>query len=144
MSALPGTRTSRCEAQQYFLAERGNVYDIAKLLDFGLVRPAQFGSDPICCVSGELQGSPQFMCPEQSRGQKPDCRGDIYSLAVVGFYLLSGRVPFEDDNPVMLVVACDASAANSGRLWSCGTVGPVKHYYKVLEQACRREVSNAS
>ena len=88
-----------------FLAERGNVYDIAKLLDFGLVRPAQFGSDTICCVSGELQGSPQFMCPEQSRGQKPDCRGDIYSLALVGFYLLSGRVPFEDDNPVVLVVA---------------------------------------
>ncbi len=88
-----------------FLAERGNVYDVAKLLDFGLVRPARFGPDAICCVSGELQGSPQFMCPEQARAQKPDCRGDIYSLAVVGFYLLSGRVPFEDDNPVMLVHA---------------------------------------
>ena len=88
-----------------FLAERGHVYDVAKLLDFGLVRPARFGPDTICCVSGELQGSPRFMCPEQARGQKPDCRGDIYSLAVVGFYLLSGRVPFEEDNPVMLVLA---------------------------------------
>ena len=88
-----------------FLAERGHMYDVAKLLDFGLVRPARFGPDTICCVSGELQGSPRFMCPEQARGQKPDCRGDIYSLAVVGFYLLSGRVPFEEDNPVMLVLA---------------------------------------
>ena len=88
-----------------FLAERGHVYDVAKLLDFGLVRPARFGPDTICCVSGELQGSPRFMCPEQARGQKPDCRGDIYSLAVVGFYLLSGRVPFEEDSPVMLVLA---------------------------------------
>ncbi|MDA1232727.1 MAG: serine/threonine-protein kinase, partial [Planctomycetota bacterium] len=54
-----------------FLAERGNVYDVAKLLDFGLVRPAQIGTDTIRCTNGELQGSPRFMCPEQARGQKP-------------------------------------------------------------------------
>ena len=88
-----------------FLAERGHVYDVAKLLDFGLVRAERFGPDMICRVSGDIQGSPRFMCPEQARGQKPDRRGDIYSLAVVGFYLLTGRVPFEDDNPVMLVLA---------------------------------------
>ena len=88
-----------------FLAERGNEYDVAKLLDFGLVRPARFGPDMICCVSGEVQGSPRFMCPEQARAQKPDCRGDIYSLAAVGFYLLSGRAPFENESPVMLVLA---------------------------------------
>ncbi len=88
-----------------FLAERGHLYDVAKLLDFGLVRPARLGSDLISCAGGRLQGSPRFMCPEQARGQKPDCRGDLYSLAVVGFYLLTGRVPFEDDNPAMLIVA---------------------------------------
>lgn len=88
-----------------FLTERGHVFDVAKLLDFGLVRPARFGPDAICCVHGELQGSPRFMCPEQARGQKPDCRGDIYSLAAVGFYLLSGRPLFEDENSVMLVLA---------------------------------------
>ena len=88
-----------------FLTERGHVYDVAKLLDFGLVRPARFGPDAICCLNGELQGSPRFMCPEQARGQKPDSRGDIYSLAAVGFYLLTGRPPFEDDNTVMLVLA---------------------------------------
>ena len=88
-----------------FLTERGHVYDVAKLLDFGLVRPARLGTDMICCADGSLQGSPRFMCPEQARGQKPDCRGDLYSLAVVGFYLLTGHVPFEDDNPALLVVA---------------------------------------
>lgn len=88
-----------------FLTERGHVFDVAKLLDFGLVRPARFGPDAICCVHGELQGSPRFMCPEQARGQKPDCRGDIYSLAAVGHYLLSGRPVFEDENTVMLVLA---------------------------------------
>ena len=88
-----------------FLAERGHLHDVAKLLDFGLVRPAGFGLDSICCVGGRLQGSPRFMCPEQARGQKSDSRGDLYSMAVVGYYLLTGRTPFEDDNPVFLVVA---------------------------------------
>ena len=94
-----------------FLAERGQVYDVAKLLDFGLVHPASFGDGLIQTISCKLQGSPRFMCPEQARGQKPDCRGDLYSLAVVAYYLLTGRTPFEDDNPVMLVMAHATVAA---------------------------------
>lgn len=88
-----------------FLTERGQMFDIAKLLDFGLVRPASFGTCPIRNVSKQLQGSPRFMCPEQAQGQKPDCRGDLYSLACVAYFLLAGRTPFEDENPVFLVVA---------------------------------------
>ncbi len=88
-----------------FLAERGNMHDVAKLLDFGLVRNASLGSNSIRRVDGRLQGSPRFMCPEQACGQKPDSRGDLYSLAVVGYYLLTGRTPFEDDNPILLVLA---------------------------------------
>lgn len=88
-----------------FLTERGQMYDVAKLLDFGLVRPASFGTCPIRNVSRQLQGSPRFMCPEQAQGQKPDCRGDLYSLACVAYFLLAGRAPFEDENPILLVVA---------------------------------------
>ena len=88
-----------------FLTERGQMFDVAKLLDFGLVRPASFGTCPIRNVSKQLQGSPRFMCPEQAQGQKPDCRGDLYSLACVAYFLLAGRTPFEDENPVLLVVA---------------------------------------
>jgi serine/threonine-protein kinase len=88
-----------------FLAERGQMHDVAKLLDFGLVLPASMGVSPLRNLSRQLQGSPRYMCPEQTMGQKPDCRGDLYSLACVAYYLLSGRPPFEDDNPVMLVVA---------------------------------------
>ena len=94
-----------------FLAERGQVFDVAKLLDFGLVRPARFGDSLLQTISSQLQGSPRFMCPEQARGQKPDCRGDLYSLAVVAYYLLIGRTPFEDDNPVILVMAHATVAA---------------------------------
>lgn len=112
-AALFGLVHRDIKPSNIFLTERGQMFDIAKLLDFGLVRPASFGTCPIRNVSRQLQGSPRFMCPEQAQGQKPDCRGDLYSLACVAYFLLSGRAPFEDDNPVMLVVAHASTPAQS-------------------------------
>ena len=88
-----------------FLTERGRSYDVAKLLDFGLVQAVS--KDPIGVnkVSTKLRGSPAYMCPEQAIGMDPDCRGDLYSLGCVAYYLLTGRPPFTDENPIMLVVA---------------------------------------
>lgn len=84
-----------------FLSERGHVFDVAKLLDFGLVQPA-IG---LRRVHTQIQGSPAFMCPEQASGMEPDCRGDLYSLGAVAWFLLTGHPPFRDHNPVMLIVA---------------------------------------
>ena len=112
-AALFGLVHRDIKPSNIFLTERGQMFDIAKLLDFGLVRPASFGTCPIRNVSRQLQGSPRFMCPEQAQGQKPDCRGDLYSLACVAYFLLTGRAPFEDDNPVMLVVAHASTPAKS-------------------------------
>lgn len=104
-SGLYGLVHRDIKPSNIFLAERGRMYDVAKLLDFGLVLPASMGNVGIRSVSTQLQGSPRFMCPEQAQGLKPDIRGDLYSLACVAYFLLTGRAPFEDDNPVMLVVA---------------------------------------
>lgn len=112
-AALVGLVHRDIKPSNIFLTERGQMFDIAKLLDFGLVRPASFGTCPIRNVSRQLQGSPRFMCPEQAQGQKPDCRGDLYSLACVAYFLLAGHAPFEDDNPVMLVVAHANTPAKS-------------------------------
>lgn len=84
-----------------YLSERGHMYDVAKLLDFGLVQPAL----GVRRVHKQIQGSPAFMCPEQASGVEPDCRGDLYSLGAVAWYLLAGHPPFRDENPVMLIVA---------------------------------------
>ena len=86
-----------------FLSERGRMYDVAKLLDFGLVRASM--EVGLQRVNTQIQGSPAFMCPEQARGQEPDCRGDLYSLGAVAYFLLTGRPPFDDPNPLMLIVA---------------------------------------
>lgn len=101
-----------------FAAERGGVFDVAKLLDFGLVRKIQSrsavpgvsgligamghsdGERPITdseAVSrpGRFCGTPFYMCPEQAKNyENLDARSDIYSLGAVAYYLLTGRPPF--------------------------------------------------
>ena len=88
-----------------FLTERGHSFDVAKLLDFGLVQPVSKDPVTIKNTSRKLHGSPSFMCPEQAVGATPDNRGDLYSLGAVAYFLLTGRPPFVDDNPIMLIVA---------------------------------------
>ena len=75
-----------------FAAKRGGLYDVVKLLDFGLVKPV--GENPSVSLSqeGGISGTPLFMSPEQARGQSDlDGRSDIYSLGAVAFALLTGR-----------------------------------------------------
>ena len=78
-----------------FAAERGGVYDVAKLLDFGLVREQFATSDMKLTQEGFFSGSPLYMCPEQAESyDKLDARSDIYSLGAVAYFLVTGRAPF--------------------------------------------------
>jgi len=80
-------------------AERGGVYDVAKLLDFGLVREQQAVAANSAERPGTFSGSPLFMCPEQAKSyDRLDARSDIYSLGAVAYFLLTGRPPFEGDS----------------------------------------------
>jgi predicted Ser/Thr protein kinase len=54
-----------------------------------------FGIAGTTASEGEVLGTAQYICPEQANGEPVDGRGDIYSLGVVGFLALSGRLPFE-------------------------------------------------
>jgi serine/threonine-protein kinase len=88
-----------------FAAHRGGVYDVAKLLDFGLARPIAATVDRELTNVGSITGSPLFMSPEQALGEEPDERSDIYSLGAVAYYLLTGRPPFEHENAVRLIAS---------------------------------------
>ena len=91
-----------------FAAQRGGLYDVAKLLDFGLVKPVAEGDTESVQLTqdGTITGSPLFMSPEQSIGERdPDGRGDIYSLGAVAYYMLTGRPPFDYSRPMKVLLA---------------------------------------
>lgn len=72
-----------------------------KLLDFGIAK-LQGGSAQT--LPGGVAGTPAYMAPEQCRGRRVDARADVYALGVVTYELCTGRLPFESDSPVELMV----------------------------------------
>ena len=79
--------------------------DVAKLLDFGLVRPAARLATADSSGEGRVLGTPLFMSPEQARGWELDERSDIYSLGAVAYYLLTGRPPFNEADGLEVMIA---------------------------------------
>src|SRR5262249_13849 len=72
----------------------GGVYDVVKLVDFGLVRPPDVEGKRLT-QEGLILGTPEFMSPEQAQGQPTlDARSDLYSLGAVAYFLLTRRSPF--------------------------------------------------
>jgi serine/threonine-protein kinase len=88
-----------------FAARRGGMDDVAKLLDFGLVRPAAPALSANLSREGQVLGTPLFMSPEQARGRELDVRTDIYSMGAVAYFLLTGRPPFEDNDGLGVLIA---------------------------------------
>lgn len=77
----------------------------AKLLDFGIAKLTEnltaetAGAAPLKTEQGVILGTPAYMSPEQSRHQPLDCRSDLFSLGVVLYEMITGKVPFAGDTP---------------------------------------------
>jgi serine/threonine-protein kinase len=87
--------------------ERGGVFDVAKLLDFGLVHTTGTQkNDGRLTHHGTIIGSPPYMSPEQAAGKTElDPRSDIYSLGAVAYFLLTGQPPFVRETAMMMLMA---------------------------------------
>jgi serine/threonine-protein kinase len=75
------------------LCERGGVPDVAKVLDFGLVKELE--SETGMSHDGALVGTPLYLAPEAIRSPAADARADLYSVGAVVYFLLTGRPVFE-------------------------------------------------
>lgn len=78
------------------LLESGQV----KVTDFGLAKPLDPSSEPALTAMGVVVGTPDYIAPEQARGEPIDERVDIYALGGTLYYLLAGIPPYRKGNPV--------------------------------------------
>ena len=74
-----------------------------RLLDFGVARTTGGGMETLT-KTGMIVGTPEYMSPEQFGTHRVDHRSDLYSLGVVLFELLTGRIPFEGETPVAIAL----------------------------------------
>ena len=78
--------------------------EIVKVLDFGLVKVLSDDAEELTS-DGTFLGSPRYMAPEQISSGPVDARTDIYSLGVILYQMLCGKVPFEGDNNVQILMS---------------------------------------
>jgi serine/threonine protein kinase len=79
--------------------------DFVKVVDFGLAKLKADAQAPSnVTAAGIVCGTPDYMAPEQGRGDAIDGRSDLYSVGVMFFQLLTGRLPFEAESPTQVVM----------------------------------------
>jgi serine/threonine-protein kinase len=78
------------------LCQRGGLFDVAKVFDFGLVRAAGEPGDASLTGANVITGTPLFLSPEAiTSPEAVDARSDLYAVGGVAYYLLTGRHVFE-------------------------------------------------
>jgi serine/threonine-protein kinase len=77
---------------------RDDDHEIAKVLDFGIAKHTNGGFDVGSKTkTGSVLGTPVYMSPEQAQGKDVDVRSDLWSLAVIAFQALTGKLPFDSE-----------------------------------------------
>jgi serine/threonine protein kinase/formylglycine-generating enzyme required for sulfatase activity len=81
------------------ITRKGADVDYVKVLDFGIAKTMTEDAADNLTKTGFVLGTPFYMSPEQLLGEKLDPRSDIYSLAIIVYEMLCGKLPFVGDNP---------------------------------------------
>jgi eukaryotic-like serine/threonine-protein kinase len=94
----------------YLINARNGQRDFVKVLDFGVSKFSALDSEMSMTRTGAVMGTPFYMSPEQARGGKIDFRSDLYSVGVVMYQAVTGRVPFhaETFNELVFKIALEA------------------------------------
>src|SRR5271169_672444 len=83
------------KSDNILLTTRGGRKDFVKILDFGL---AHLAMDPRLAPKGAVFGTPEYMAPEQAKGEEATAQSDLYALGVLFFEMLTGQLPFRSDD----------------------------------------------
>jgi serine/threonine-protein kinase len=118
------------------IVDPGESFEMLKVMDFGLAKLlAPDPRAPVGVTNTEFAvGTPGYMCPEQARGEAMDHRGDIYSVGVILYELLTGRLPFAGKSTMDILLAHATEPPPSfARSGASGLVSPA---IEDLVQAC--------
>jgi len=88
-----------------FLCEIAGESDFVKVIDFGIAKMLREGAAESVTKSGATIGTPHFMSPEQIRAERIDGRADLYSLGIVLYRCLTGRLPFDATTVMAIAMA---------------------------------------
>jgi serine/threonine-protein kinase len=109
LSALAEAHASKVlhrdlKPENVMLESRRNEPDVAKVLDFGIAKIQGPGERGVTLTqAGLVCGTPGYMSPEQWSGEELDARSDLYSVGVILYEMLTGKLPFEAQTPMELV-----------------------------------------
>lgn len=96
------------KSDNILLTSKGGRKDFVKILDFGL---AHLAMDPRLAPKGAVFGTPEYMSPEQARGEEAGPQSDLYALGVLFFEMLTGQLPFRSsDRETLLEMQRSAQA----------------------------------
>ncbi|MCB9657966.1 MAG: serine/threonine protein kinase [Sandaracinaceae bacterium] len=92
--------------ENIFLTTQGGIPDFPKVLDFGLAKVTEKQMRPgsmILTREGMVFGTPEFMSPEQAQGKTLEPNSDVYSLGIILYELLTGKLPFDAKQPLEFI-----------------------------------------
>src|SRR5439155_19853615 len=90
------------------IVDADSPYELLKVMDFGLAKliSPESPAGAVAVSNAEFAvGTPGYMCPEQVRGEEMDNRGDLYSVGVILYELLTGRLPFSGPTTMDILLA---------------------------------------
>ncbi len=110
LSALAAAHEARIvhrdvKPENVFVCNTSPLYELVKVLDFGLARPLDDQKRLARTQVGYVMGTPAYMAPEQARGAAADVRMDLFAVGVSLYYALAGRRPFEGPTTSALLEA---------------------------------------
>ena len=129
------------KSDNILLTVRGGRKDFVKILDFGL---AALARDPRLAPKGAIFGTPEYMSPEQARGEDAGPQSDLYALGILFFEMLTGQLPFRSsDRDTLLEMQRTAQAPRPRQIKPDVSPGAEAICLRLLEKDVRKRYQDA-